>query len=106
MYFLCIYLNSQKTGAFSLIWEEVSNCADLFPNKRKCPCFPKAFVTDGMTCFRSRSTHVLSCINSWIEQYTHLSNIPEEMFKTSVHDHWSPQTAKHILSDWRTQFNF
>ena len=31
----------QKTGAFSLIWEEVSNCADLFPNKRKCPFPPQ-----------------------------------------------------------------
>ena len=41
MYFLCIYLNSQKTGAFSLIWEEFSNCADVFPNKRKCPFPPQ-----------------------------------------------------------------
>ena len=28
-----------KTGAFSLIWEEVSTIADPFPNERKCPCF-------------------------------------------------------------------
>ena len=74
--------------------------------------FPKAVVVMPLISFSkhlpSHKKRVLSCINSWIEQYPHLSNIPEEMFKTSVNDHihWSPQTAKHILSDWRTQFNF
>ena len=97
MYFLCIYLNSQKT---LLSWKMSAHVLTL-PQIRENA--PTVLVTDSMTCFL-RS--VLSCINSWIEQYPHLSNIHEEMFKTSVHDHWSPQTAKHILSDWRTQFNF
>lgn len=74
--------------------------------------FPKAVVVMPLISFSkhlpSHKKRVLSHINSWIEQYPCLSNIPEEMVKTSMNDHihWSPQTAKHILSDWRRQFNF